>query len=177
MDPSRPAPYNHLAITHRYLRDYDASAAAAHQAIELAPASPVYHFHLGVTETIRGDENAALSELQAAESLWQQLNATRLAQFAHAYSNLRRADDVSRMIDPLESMDLNGSVGQIEWAAASLAIGDYEEAARRLEAVIDDPVGENFFIFGEIRANQYLDPRLDASPFVELRNQIGLTGL
>ena len=153
-------------------QDYERAAAIFRELIEEYPDAAAYHSHLAFAEIGRGDEAAALRQLQIAEELFgSRLNSYRGATIALAYAKLGRHDDVMRLFGRLQQMD---SVSQAAWSAAYIALGDYDQALQRLEMAITQPEtisgATNVLYF--LADNPFQDPELDSARFQALFDRL-----
>ena len=161
-----------LGISYRYARNSIAAAEIFRELIELEPAVPIFHMQLAFTEIVLGDRDEGLRELQTTEQLWiGRIPTDRIVQLVLAYAQLDRRQDVERLVTEFEDRANENPVGNAQWAAIYIALGDYEQAFERLEAMLGDPAGE--FRFGQIKLNDYRDPVLDELEWQALRDRIG----
>jgi TolB-like protein/Tfp pilus assembly protein PilF len=161
-----------LGIAYRYVGNYDASRAAFLHSIDVDPANPHILANLAYTEIAAGRFDEGRRQLQLSEALgFDDFFALRYPQIAYAYAHIGRPEDAQRLFDELAALEARGlPVSDTAWTLANLAIGNIEEAFRRLQAMVDDQVGE--YGFGEIKANQYSDPVLNQPRFQELRDRM-----
>jgi len=166
-DPETSGRYYQLGISHRYSKNFGASASNLRRAIALNPTAGNAHAQLAFTEISRGNHSVALREFQAAEHLFgEDAPDWRIAQLAFGYSQLGRRGDVLRLYERLEGMD---AVGHASWAMADVARGAYGEALGHLEAAVDSSgAGGGSPLLGELRANVYSDPALEGPQFKSL---------
>ncbi len=170
LDPSAGA--YQLGLSYRYAGNYAAAAETFRNLSELDLARSLRHMQLGFTEIIAGNREEGLTELQTAEQLWgDSIPTDRIAQVAIAYAALELSEDVERLVTEFEDRASAEPVGNAQWAMIYLAQGDYEQAFERLEAMIDDPIGEARW--AQIKANEFGDPELDKPHWRELRDRLG----
>jgi len=161
-----------LGLSYRYAGNYAAAVETFRKLSELDPARSLRHMQLGFSEIIAGNREEGLTELQTAEQLWgDSIPTDRIAQVAIAYAALERSEDVERLVTEFEDRATAEPVGNALWAIVYLAQGDYEQAFERLEAMIDDPIGEARW--AQIKANEFGDPELDKPHWRELRDRLG----
>ena len=174
LDPNNNLLAYQQGLNQRYARDYDAAFDAFQHALEFDPAAFHTHMQIAFTEIARGNRDEALRELETAEQLYTESNATRyrFAQFAFAYAQLGQHDDVTRMVNRYEEITPDDPVDNTLWAMMYLALGDYEQACSRLERAIEEQ-DLNIFTLAEIKANAYQMPVLDEPRFQRLRDRIG----
>ena len=174
LDPNNNLLLYQQGLNQRFARDYDSAYGSLQNALEFAPAAFNVHMQIAFTEIARGNREEALRELETAEQLFtgSNLDRYRFAQFAFAYSQLGRREDVTRLVDRFEEVTLDDPADDALWSMMYLALGDYEQAFSRLEQAINvqDP---NIFTLAEIKANAYQMPVLDEPRFQRLRDQIG----
>jgi len=164
-----------LGISYRYAKNYDAAAAAFRQAIDLSSIDAIAYIQLAVVEIHRGNHEESLRQLTTAEQLYGNgAPSTRLAQIALAYAHLNRPQDVERLFDELQERDRasNNSVGDDTWVTLYLALGDYDQAFQRLEALLNASAGGEW-LMGLIKANDYSDPVLEEPRWREIRDRLG----
>jgi len=161
-----------LAFNYWYAHDYSAAVAAFQRGIKLNAADETSHIGWGFAEVSRGNYEEALRELQIAEQL--RVSSLRLAQHAFAYGQMGRAEDAARFFGLLEDLSSEEPVAEAVWAMAYFAIGDYDEAYRRLGNAVRSPLAGEQIALSELKANAYGDPLLDESRWRELRDQIGV---
>ncbi len=173
LDPG--ASRNQLGLAYRYTGSYEAAGAAVRHNIELSPTNADLHTDLALINILQGNRDDAIGHLQTAQQLvvmgGSSSGARSIAQLAEAYALLDRRQGVERLFNQFQDKAREELIGNVFWARAYVALGDYEQAFQRLEAAINDPVGERQW--GTIKANEFSDPILDEPRFVELRNQLG----
>jgi tetratricopeptide (TPR) repeat protein len=145
--------------------DYEQAATIFREFVEEYPDAAAYRSHLAFAEIGLGDEAEALRQLRLAEELFgNRLNSYRGATIALAYAKLGRSDDVTRLFGRLQQME---SVSQAAWAAAYIALGDYDQALEHLESAIAEPESisgaTNVLYF--LADNPFQDPELDTARF------------
>jgi TolB-like protein/Flp pilus assembly protein TadD len=174
LNPNSSLYHYQLGISYRYAEEYEAAYEAFRIAAELAPRTFSRHMQLGFAEIMRGNDDAALSNLQRAEELSQQAGTPsyRLAQFAFGYRYLDQPEDAQRFFDQISETDPSNPVPESVWAMAYIAIRDYDTAHEWLEMAVDDQAN-NAAALGELRSNSFQDRALDESRFRELRDKIG----
>jgi len=170
LEPNNAALYQQLTVGHRYARNYAAAATAARRAIELDPSLGSLHVHLAYAEAVLGNRDVAMRELQIAERIFDgdYDQSFRVGQMAMAYAQVDRRDDVERMAQLLADLDQEIEVGAAVWAQVHVALGDFDEAYRRLEAAMAGPSALNNTTLSELKANSTLIPELDEPRFQEL---------
>jgi len=174
LGPNDSFNYTQLAFSYWYLRYYEPAAVAFRRGIELAPGDPLYHLWLGFVEVSRSRYEEAVRELSAAEQLaGDDISSLRLAQAAFAYSQMDRREDVERYFGMLEARAREEPVADSVWAMAHFALGDHDEAYRRLESALSNPLATDQIALAELKANPYGDSLLDGPRWQELRNRIG----
>ena len=115
-----------------------------------------------------------MRELSAAEQLaGDGFSSLRLAQVAFAYSQMDRREDAERYFGMLEDRARDEPVAESVWAMAHFAMTDYDEAYRRLENALSNPLATDQIALAELKANPYGDSLLDGPRWQELRDRIG----
>ena len=76
----------------------------------------------------------------------------------------------NRLVANFEAETQESSVGNAQSATIYLAQRNYEQAFERLEAMLDEPLGE--FRFGQIKVNDYGDPILNEPHWRALRDRL-----
>ena len=89
-----------------------------------------------------------------------------------AHSQLDHREDVLRLTSQLEELDLVAAVNDAQWATAHIALGEYDEALKRLELAVNKRI-PNVLPLAEIKANAYRIPALEEPRFQQLRDRIG----
>ena len=174
MDPNNAGYHYQLALTRRYARDYDTAYEGLQRALDLNPSSFNTYYQLASTEVMRGNDEDALRALEIAEALYERIETEdwRLAQFAFAYSQLGRQEDVFRILIDLEELNERSLVDDAVWAMMYLALNEHDDALRYLETAVNEQL-PNMFTLAEIKANAFQLPVLEEPQFRELRGQIG----
>ena len=68
----------------------------------------------------------------------------------------------------LEERSRESPVGESVWAIAYVALGDYDEAQRRIESAMAEPSSASYVSLIEIKANPWADPVLEEPRFKEV---------
>jgi len=136
--------------------DWDAAAALVRE-IELG-RSPLGIFY---AEAARGNSAEALAALPIAEQ--SDHPPFRLVQLAHSYALIGRPDEAMRVFAEIQEAAADRPMGESSWARAYIAVGDYEEALRRVELAVANRVPTDFAALTLLAANPWDDPEL-ASP-------------
>ncbi|HET8699920.1 MAG TPA: hypothetical protein VFO94_20725 [Gammaproteobacteria bacterium] len=127
-----------LAVTLAYAGDHSAAKRLLTETVEQAPANVLGRFWLAYNAIAFGDFAEALANLQICEQLLgtepSQQSVAFLPELAYAYGRIGRDADARRVVAAIERL-AGADVGEGGRALASLAVGNEEEALRRLEAV------------------------------------------
>jgi Flp pilus assembly protein TadD len=165
-----------LGIVLNYAGRYDDAAAALRKAIALLPANPVIHTWLAYTEIARGNNVAALREMEITQQLLEDRTAIYLLDLAYSYGRLGDRDNAQRLYDEIMSVAAQQDIGAGGWAIASMAIGDYEEGLRWLNVGADKAarheLDAGMFSLMNLKLNFTADPMLETPEFVEVRNRL-----
>jgi tetratricopeptide (TPR) repeat protein len=162
-----------LGITYRYARQFDEAAEALQEQLARNSDSSPAHLHLGYTEIARGNIVEGLRELRIGEELMATRTVYRIGQLALAYTLAGRDEDARRYIDEFEAINEEQPVGDVNWTYIYLALGNDDEAFRRLDSALDTPTATGFTALVELKANPWPLPVLDEPRFQELRQRIG----
>ena len=176
LDPTSSDFFRQLAVTNRYARNFDAAVTAAERAIEIDPAESSSHLHLAYAEAARGNRARTVSELQITEQLLRSNvdQIFRISQIAMAYSLVDRREDAERMFAVLEERAHLSTVGDAAWALAYLALRDFDQAYRHLEAAIASPSPSDNTTLIEIKANSWSITELEHPRFQQLLSKLWL---
>ncbi|HMB72662.1 MAG TPA: winged helix-turn-helix domain-containing protein [Gammaproteobacteria bacterium] len=150
--------------------------------VELEPDNPDFHLWLGTHAAKAGDIATAQTELRIAEQLLMaddvppvRLLAARLSTLTYYYGRIGHTADARRVFDALSEVmaEFEGSGGSIGWIEGYLGIGDAERAWEWARIMAAEPAPP--FVSPQLSfvLNSYQDSRLDESPFIELRRQMG----
>ncbi len=175
LDPLNANAITQLAVTHRFARDNEAAAQVLRRLVALFPVTiPQGYSSLGIVEATRGNNEEAVRNLRRAEELFGDNipQLFRYAQLARGYGLAGEHEEAERVVAALEDRAREGSVGEAVWALAYIALGDYDEAFRRLEAAMAAPSPANYVTLLEIKANPWADPVLDEPRFREVLNAL-----
>jgi len=166
--------YTQLGFSYWYLGDYESAATAFRRGIALDPGAPQYHLWLGLVEASGSQDEEAIRELAASEQLWgEDISTLRLAQSAFAYSQMDRREEAVRFFNRLQERAQEEPVAESVWAMAYYATGDYDEAYRRLESALSNPLATEQISLAELKANPYGNALLDEPHWQEIRDRIG----
>lgn len=165
-------------------RDGDGAAQAYGEAIRIAPGPGAWSFfvHLGQAEIQRGRRVEAEAAFRTAEELLKNGPPGQLGLIAPkliwGYGSIGCREDAARLFALLEQWSTEFETGAGNWALAHIGLGNYDEArlwleraAARVEAG-DPDIG--FYDLMMIKTNPFGDPKLDQSPFRELRARLGV---
>jgi len=179
LDPNVANRHAQLGTSLHAFGDFDGAADAFRAAIELAPSFINPHVQLAQLEGARGRVTAALGELELAEVLLTPDNATRRAQMAATYARIGRPNDARRLFDEMQVIDRENPQSDARWAIMYLAIGDNDEAYRRLSNAIENQVPQGLFSYADVRvpftnikSNVWNLDALEEPRFVALRERI-----
>jgi Flp pilus assembly protein TadD len=165
-----------FGIVLNYAGRYDDAAASLRKSIEMLPANAVIHAWLAYTEIARGDDVAALREMELTQQLLEDRTAIYLVDLAYSYGRLGDRDNAQRLYDEIEALAADQDIGAGGWALASMAIGDYEEGLRWLnvgaEKAARHELDAGMFSLMNLKLNFTADPRLETPEFVEVRNRL-----
>jgi tetratricopeptide (TPR) repeat protein len=168
-------PWN-LGVVLNYARRYDEAAVSLRKGIGMSPTVPVIHAWLAYTEIARGDDDAALREMQLTERLLQTRLAIYLLDLAYGYGRLGDRENAQRLYDEIEALAAEQEIGAGGWALASMAIGDYEEGLRWLnvgaEKAARHELDAGMFSLMNLKLNFTADPMLETPEFIDVRNRL-----
>ncbi|HEY5624028.1 MAG TPA: hypothetical protein VIV14_09715, partial [Gammaproteobacteria bacterium] len=131
-------------------------------------------------EAANGDEQAALEELRIAETLSRSDFAAPfvLATLAEGYGVIGLRDDARRILERIQAMGAQYSIGNASLGLAYLAADDEENALDWLTRAADYELpDEGVFLESTLWANVYADPVLEQPEFVEVRSRLGFRDL
>jgi len=179
LDPNSSRSYSQLGASLRYSEMYAEAEVAYERAIALAETNIGNRTQFAMLQALRDRPEAALRELARAEELLTPNDVIRRAQMAGAYARIGRIEDAQRIFDELVAIDRERPLHDALWATAYLAIGDYDEAERRLRNAIDNqlpagqiPYGDGRIYFSNIKNNTMDAAALEEPRFVALRERI-----
>lgn len=169
-----------LAVAYAYAGDRLAAKRLLTSRVERYPANALTRFWLACNALVLGEPEDALSNLQIVEELLAveppQQSVTFLPELAYAYSRLGRPDDARRMFAAIESLAGQADVGEGGRALAYLAVGDEEEALRRLEALAAKAQKHErdlgYLNAMNLKMNYLADPRLREPRFAAVLERI-----
>jgi TolB-like protein/tetratricopeptide (TPR) repeat protein len=165
-----------LGIVLNYAGRYDEAAAALRRSVEMSPAASVIHAWLAYTEIARGNNDAAVSEMQLIEQLWQSRLALNLLDLAYCYGRIGDHENAQRLYDEIKAIAAEQEIGAGGWAIASMAIGDYQEGLRWLnvgaEKAARHELDAGMFSLMNLKLNFTADPMLEMPEFVDVRNRL-----
>ncbi len=170
LDPLNGSVNNQLGVTYRFARDNEAAAQIFRRRITLNSMQANAHSSLGIVEATRGNHEEAVRNLRRAEELFGENigQVFRYAQLAVGYAMADRREDAERLVGVLEARAEESPVGEAVWALAYIALDDYEQALRYLEAAMATPSAANCVTLIEIKANPWAIPELDTPRFREV---------
>ena len=177
LSPNDPAAHMSLGIVQGYAEDRAASVRSLNRSLELAPANPLARVWLAYDAIALRNDAEALAELQLLERMLAgNLPIVFLPELAYAYSRLGRDDDVARLFAEIEARAAELDVGVGTWAMAYLALGDEEEALRRLETAAEKARNyepdQGYLHLMNLRMNFLADPRIEEPRFAEVLSRI-----
>jgi len=170
LDPLNGYSNNQLAVTYRFARDNEAAAQIYTRNVARDSVSAVPYTSLGLVEATRGNNEEAVRNLRRAEELFGD-NITQVFRYAHlavGYSMAGEREDAERLVSALAARAQESPVGEAVWALAYIALRDYDETLRRLEAAMAAPSSASYVTLIEIKANPWADPVLDEPRFKEV---------
>lgn len=159
-----------------YVENYDKAMPLLREASALVPSFPFDTLELAISEAAMGNKSEALRNLRIVEGLWQDVavEPAFLAMAAYTYSRIGRPEDAQRMVDRLDAMSAEYTVGPGSWALAYLAMGDEENALIKFNQAADlNGYDDSYSVTGEFSTTTDLDPRLEQPEFVEVLNRLG----
>jgi TolB-like protein len=176
-DPNYWGAHWYLGIVNLYAGNADAAAAAFRRGIEIAPSLSLQHSWLAWAEIARGNDAAALRELQAAETLLGDNRALiSLIDLVYSHGRLGRSADAARLFAEVQTAAASQDIGTGGWAAAYLGIGDREKALEQLrlgaERARDKVLDPGFFTLMNLRMNTTKDPVLELPEFSAARERL-----
>jgi TolB-like protein/tetratricopeptide (TPR) repeat protein len=165
-----------FGVVLNYAGRYDDAATSLRKSIEMLPANPVIHTWLAYTEVARGDDVAALREMEITQQLLEDRTALYLVDLAYSYGRLGDRGNAQRLYDEIAALAADQDIGAGGWALASMAIGDYEEGLRWLNVGADKAarheLDAGMFSLMNLKLNFTADPMLETPEFVEVRNRL-----
>lgn len=169
-------PWN-LGIVLNYAGRYDEASAALRKSIAIAPALPIHHSWLALTEVARGDAVSALRELKITEKLLgDDREIIYLLDMGYAYGRLGDTDNAKRLCDEIQRIAAVQDIGAGGGAIASLAIKDYDEALQRLRTGADKAarheIDAGMFTLMNLRQNVTGDAALEQPEFIAVRERL-----
>jgi tetratricopeptide (TPR) repeat protein len=177
LSPNDAGAHMALGVVQAYVEDRGTSIKSLNRSLELAPSNSLARAWLAYNAIALGNDAEALAELQLLERM---LGGNRaivfLPELAYAYSLLGRRDDVARLFAEIETRATELDVGAGTWAMAYLALGDEEEALRRLEAAAakarNYEPDQGYLHLMNLKMNFLADPRIEEPPFAEVLSRI-----
>jgi TolB-like protein/Flp pilus assembly protein TadD len=177
LDPNDSVAHIFLGVVEAYAGDRGASNRAVNRSLVLGTTNPLAHAWLAFNAVALGDHDTAAAELELVERI---LGANPaivfLPEVAYAYARIGRTEDAARLFAEIERRAADADVGLGTWAMAYLAIGDEEEALRRLEAAAekarDHEPDQGYIQLMNLKMNFLADPRLEEPRFAEVLNRI-----
>jgi TolB-like protein/tetratricopeptide (TPR) repeat protein len=149
---------------HCYLaQDYEKALAQLQDTLELFPESDIAHIYRARIFAHRGNEAAALADLQAAMAL-SRSRKRFLCELGHAYATLGRESEALEVMDELVMESKRSYVPTYNIAVLSVALGAIDRAFACLEDALDERNGGMLFL--------NVDPR-----FALLRRDARFSGL
>ncbi len=168
----------YIAPNYAYAGDYESAINVLHRAQQLIPKNPVVQAWIGFMETARRNRDVAVRELRRAEEmLGPKPSTVFLPELIYAYSLLGFDIDVQRLHALImERAATDHTLGSGTWVQTYLAIGDYDHALERLEAVADEAknhvIDEGVLNIFHLKMNYMNDPVLREPRFVEVFDRI-----
>jgi len=137
LDPNDYSLHAQLAFVYRDSADWDTAAEEMRLALAQNPANPAWNINLGYIEAARGNSTEAARILRLAEELGTP-NVFRLAQIAQNYALAGYSDDARRVVADFEERATQDGASHTRWAQAYIAVGDYQQALRRIELAVNE---------------------------------------
>jgi adenylate cyclase len=137
LDPNDYSLHAQLAFVYRDSADWDAAAEQMGLALAQNPANPAWNINLGYIEAARGNSAEAARILRLAEQLGTP-SVFRLAQIAQNYALAGYLEDARRVFADFEEQATQAGVSNTRWAQAYMAVGDYQQALRRIELAVNE---------------------------------------
>ena len=177
LDPNDGGAHFGLGVIYAYAGDRAASLPSLERANELAPAVPLIRAWFAYNAIALGDSARALADLQLVERmLGNNRIITFLPELAYAYSRIGRGDDARRLFDEIRTIGDRADIGVGSWVLAYLAIGDEEEALKRLEALAEKARNhepdQGYINIMNLKMNFLADPRIEEPRFAEVLSRI-----
>jgi serine/threonine-protein kinase len=142
-----------LGMNYYYARRYDEAIAQLRKTLDMDPG--YYYAHVDLGEVFAGKQafGEAISEYQKARALND--DPFVLGLLGHAYASSGKKTEALKILEQLREISSQRYVSIYSFAIVYLALGDKQEALRRLEQCYEDRAGADV---GWIRVDSFLDP-------------------
>ena len=129
---------------------------------------------LAMAEFGRGDLDAALDELRRLEVRYGQGRGPGTwVNMIYGYGLLGQPNDARRAFESLENLAADRYVDPVIWAVAHMGVGNYDEAFRLLNIVVENPdLVQIGWWLANIRYNFWSDPVLEQPDWLEMRTRL-----
>jgi Flp pilus assembly protein TadD len=169
-----PEQRGRLGLVYLFAGDLERAMQESRYAQVLDPNDGFNYLQIAAIELRRGNDSEAREALAVGEELISETQYL-ISQLAFLYALAGDATAAQRAFDRLAAYSERFHVDDLGWVLASLAVGDREEALRRLRAEV-----ESGFVDGSsthralVRSNIWDAPVLNEPDFVQLRSMLGL---
>ena len=160
--------------------DLEGAIGACRDGIEVNPTDPELYGYLGLSEALRGNDEAALEALRLFDGLTQDTFVPPyiLGGIAYAYSSVGNLENANRILSRIEEMGAEYRIGAGNWATLYLAVGDEEQVLDWLRMAAGSRIADAGFIdLAHIAKDIFSDPVLSQPEFVEARERLGFIDL
>ena len=169
--------HRHLGIALAYAREHEDALAMLNNALAMAPADPVttcWVLYVQIAQRMHAE--AAQTAVALERILGDNRPAILLAEIAYAYHRLGLQSDARRIVDEINVIAEQKTLGAGVQAMAHLAIGDDASALHWLHQAVDKirrrepkPSAINLL---NLKMNFLIDPRLEEPDFRRALNAI-----
>ncbi len=136
LDPLSPAYHAAAAWTYSYLGRHEEALRHAREGLELAPTFLESHWALSAALLNQGKVEEALRALESTYGISRE-NSFTLAQLVRAMMAAGRETDARRFQARMQALTRNRYVSPTHLAWAHIALGEFDEAFRQLDAALE----------------------------------------
>lgn len=171
LDPLSPVIRSTRIQEFYFSRDYDRAIEECRKELEIEPAFPIIHYHLGQSLIQKGELAEGIAQLQNGQALAGGSSPVFVAALGHAYG---LAGDRAAALKSLAELTARARKGEyvpaIYFVAVYTGLGDHEQAIHWLEKAYDEKV--EYLIF--LNVEPMADPLRSDPRFQDLVRRIGL---
>jgi adenylate cyclase len=162
LDPLSLVINTDMGNTYYRARRYDEAIDQMRKTVEMDPGFYYVHWNLGSALAAKGNLSAAIEEYLKARALND--DPSLLGLLAHAYAVSGNKSEAIKIRDQLEALAKQRYVSAYTFTLVYLALGDKEEALRRLEKAYQNRAGDSlrFIKVEPLLDALHGDPRFDA---------------